>query len=73
MVSSLRLHEQVLSYVWQACKQAACAEQNMMLLNSASHAVTGSFSMNFKFCKVWVLMEAYLKVPQCTARMENSK
>jgi hypothetical protein len=47
MVSSLRLHEQVHSYVYQACKQAGCAKQNMMLQNSASHAVTGSFSMNF--------------------------
>jgi len=48
MVSSLRLHEQVHSYVYQACKQAGCAEQNVVLQNSASHAVTGSFSMNFK-------------------------
>jgi hypothetical protein len=51
MLSSLRLHEQVLPYVWQACKEAGFAEQYMMLLNSASHTVTGFFSMNFKFCK----------------------
>lgn len=62
MVSSLRLHEQVYSYVYQACKQAGCAEPNVMLQNSASHAVTGSFSMNFKLWKVWVLMEAYCRV-----------
>jgi len=37
-----------ITYVYQARKQAGCAEQNVMLQNSASHAVTGSFSMNFK-------------------------
>jgi len=54
MVSSLRLHEQVHSYVYQACKQTGCAEQNMMLQNSASHAVTGSISSFEKLEFLWM-------------------
>jgi hypothetical protein len=60
-------------YLWQACKKTWCAEQNMMLLKSVTHAVVGSFPVNFKFYKVWVLMKAYSEVFQHTARMDNSK